>query len=511
MNSKVMEPTSHRMAEVFSALLSSGLVQAQDYPLLEQYARERYQPMTPSTVLAFLANQKTDYMEVVGFQPLVSRGNGAKADVSSVVGHLRKARLLTGEEEKALLYWVANEKDLTEADLLGMASAVALYSEYVTPEKLLHFLHELEHARIADPERVDHWRQQMKTEAVVDHYLLLQACKNSVLFNPSSENRTTNEWLLELHRKTASVLPELAFDEFAWRWVDEGQGDSDAICVQLTIGDGFYRMRSQVTRHESDPNQIVSIDEKKYYKIFNKYLIDKQSPYRLHLVRMPSLPFRLNGQGRRWGIIALQEKQAAVLRRNDPVFLKPYIDISDEPFHPVHGTEHWRKAIAQYSAAGLFDYLTPQEIFNHGEWAFQGDLTDYVDLLSAFPNMLLFFDGETGLIDAPYAHLLAQLEAISHGRFVPEDISDEYDPELDAPSHLSFTLKGKYYSAMLLQMDSSCDPAFWRLVQRANAEMHPGTGFYNISGSDDIDAIIYLTDRQRDMLRKVPGMKMKPV
>ncbi|MDX2134852.1 MAG: hypothetical protein SFV52_08705 [Saprospiraceae bacterium] len=511
MNTKVMEPTSQRMAEVFSALLSSGLMQAQDFPLLEQYARERYQPMTPSTILAFLANQKTAYMEVVGFQPLVSRDNGAMADVSSVVGHLRKARLLTGEEEKALLYWITREKDLSEADLLGMASAVALYSEYVTPEKLLIFLDELQHARIADPEQVAHWRNEMMTEAVIDHYLLLQTCRNSVLLSPWPEIMTTDEGLLELHRKTASVLPELAFEEFAWSWVDDGQGHSDAICVQLTIGDGFYRMRSQVARHESDPHQIVSIDEKNYYKIFNKYLIDQHSPYRLHLVRMPPLPFRMASQCRRWGIIALLEKQAAVLRRNDPVFLKPYIDISDEPFHPVHGTEHWRKAIAQFSGAGLFDYLTPQEIFNHGEWAFQGDLTDYVDLLSAFPNMLLFFDGETGLIDAPYAHLLAQLEAISHGKFVPEDISDEYDPELDAPSHLSFTLKGKYYSAMLLQMDTSCDPAFWRLVQRANAEMHPGTGFYNISGSDEVDAIIYLTDRQRDMLRKVPGMKMKPV
>ncbi len=498
------------MAEVFSALLSSGLVQAQDFPLLEQYARERYQPMTPATVLAFLASRRTAFMEVVGFQPLMSRGDGATADVSNVVRLLRKARLLSAEEEKALLHWASREKGLSEADLLGMASAVALYDEYVMPDKLHLFLDELQQARIADPLRADYWRKQIDAGAVKDHYLLLQACNNSLMLSPSPENGTAVEWLLELHRQTASVLPELVFEEFAWSWVDAEQGQSDTICVQMTIHGGFYRMRSQVARHETGRDPILSIDEKSYYKIFNKYLVDQRSPYRLHLVRMPTLPFNTNDQGKRWGIIALQEKQAAVLRRYDPVFLKPYIDLSNEPFHPVHGTEHWRKAIAQFSAAGLFDYLTPQEIFNRGEWAFQGDLTDYVDLLSAFPNMLLFFDGETGLTEAPYAHLLLQLQAISHGKFAPEDISDEYDPNLDTPSHLSFTLRGKYYSAMLLQMDTSCDPAFWRLVQRANTERHPGTGFYNISGSEEVDAIIYLTDRQRELLRRVPGMMMKP-
>jgi hypothetical protein len=211
-----------------------------------------------------------------------------------------------------------------------------------------------------------------------------------------------------------------------------------------------------------------------------------------------------------WGIVALTAKQSPVLNQVEPQFFTPYLAISHEQFLPAINTSAWKTAFERFLAIGLFDYLDEETVMACGEQAFQGFLSNYVDFLAYFPDMVLFYDGETGITTEPYRHLLAALEKIAHGRFMPEDISDEYDPASTDPFHLSFTLKGKYYSANLSHNDTAYDPVFWRLVKRANVEMNPGAGFYNIRTDGTSKAIVYLTSQQYSAMQDIPDMRIEP-
>jgi|GEM_PF-1014265 len=510
MTSKILDKTIPWMADCLQIALSNNLLEQQEVAAVEQYARERLAPVTPWLILQYLAIKASlDYIDMASFQPLLrSSDNNKQVPLPELIQKLHNAHLLTAPESEKLRQWSIQHADCSTVELMSMAASIAQYSDFMAPERLLLFLEELAEAGIVDSSTLNQWRNHLQNGQPFHHNDLLRACRHGVVLEQKLQVPMSGDFLLELHQKTASVLPQLAFKDFSWEWLPE---IADAICVYLSIDGQYYRMRSAATRHP-DGNQPNWIDDHTYYHIFNKALVEQGAPYRLHHVSLQMLPFQpIHPNQSAWGILALTASQAPVLNRVEPQFFTPYIAISQESFQPVLDTSAWKLAFDCFHAIGLFDYLSEEAIIAFGEHAFQGYLTDYVNFLACFPDMLLFYDGETGMNTEPYRHLLSALEAISHGRFMPEDISDEFDPASADPFHLSFTLKGKYYSVNLLHSDTAYDPAFWRMVKRSNDEMNPGAGFYCLSTEDASKAIIYLTTPQFTAFQTLQDMRIEPI
>jgi len=512
MTSKILDTTSPWVADCLQLALSNNLLGEQDIDAIEQYARERLVPVSPWLILQYLASQASpDYVGMVSFQPMLRMSANKPALVLERIQSLHKAKLLTAQESETLHQWTLQQGDCGIVELLSMAASIAQYSEFMSHERVLLFLEELVDAGVVDAQTLLPWHSPSQKSQPFQHIDVLKACRLSVVLELPLQGAAPDVFLLELHQKTASVLPQLAFQDFSWEWVPNEQGHPDSICAQLCIGGQYYRMRSTATL---DPTgkQLLDIDHHAYFHIFNKALVDQGAPYRLHHVSLPALPFQQPQTGlSAWGILALTSIQASVLHQVEPPFFTPYLSISDESFLPAIDTPAWKTAFEHFNAIGLFDYLDEETVLACGEQAFQGYLSNYVEFLACFPDMLLFYDGETGITTEPYRHLLTALEHISHHRFMPEDISDEYVPDSTIPFHLSFTLKGKYYSVNLLHSDTAYDPAFWQIVKRSNVERNPGAGFYNICTDGTSKAIIYLTDLQFAAMKAIPYMQIEPM
>jgi hypothetical protein len=515
MTHKMQDIIKQSGLEGLKPLVSQGILSEGDLPHVELYARERYLPLSPSLVLQYLAFRRAQGpVEVYDFKPILAHPGGQAADAEKLLEALAKADLLDKNGLLMLRHWAARNPGRSDVELLAMSAAVARFGEFMQPEHLLAYMEDLRDAKVVVPELFDRWHTQVAAGLLQSPTDLLALCRHAVVVDTLPGMAGNDVFLEALHRKTASVLAQLHFKDFSWEWVlDAGEeGLADAITVQLNVGGQYYRMLSHIDRDPEHPDRIVSIDAKSYYRIFNKALLDLQSPYRLHHVPFPVLPTDdVVEYTSRWGIIALQESQVGAVAQLEPQFLRPFITLSEERFQPVINTDMWRSAFQLFEKTGLFDHLTPEQIFHFGEQAFQQYLFDFTDFLGQFPDIILHYDGESGATTTPYCKLLTDLSGITHGRFVPEDMAEETDEEDVDLTHLSFTIKGKYYSGLLQQNDTTYDEKFWKLVQRANAEMYPGTGFYNVATEPGTRMVMYLTQAQADALHKLEGFHLEPM
>lgn len=515
MTHKMQDITKQSGPEHLKHLVSLGILSEADLPHVELYARERYLPLSASLVLQYLAFRRAQGpVEVYDFKPILSRPGNQAADAEKMFEALAKAELIDKNGLLMLRHWATRNPGASDVELLAMAAAIARFGEFMNPNHLLAYMEDLRDAKVVIPDMFDRWYAQVASGLLQSPTDLLALCRHAVVVD-TLPGATGNDVFLEaLHRKTASVLPQLAFRDFSWEWVlDENpEGLADAITVQLAVGDQYYRMLSHVDRDPENPDRIVSVDPKSYYKIFNKVLLDLQSPFRLHHVPIPALPTDdVHEYKSRWGVIALQEAQVDVVAQPEPQFMRPFINLSEERYQPVISTDMWRSAFQLFESIGLFAHLRPDQIFRFGDLAFQQYLADYTDFLGAFPDIILYYDGESGAATNPYCNLLSDLSGIAHGRFVPEDMAEETDEEDADLTHLSFTIKGKYYSGLLQQNDTTIDDKFWKLVQRANSEMYPGTGFYNVATTPGTRMVMYLTQAQVDALHKLKGFELEPM
>lgn len=382
--------------------------------------------------------------------------------------------------------------------ILTALMLTANYSIGQTMDKtqLKLFANKLKHNGIANIQH-DKLIADIEQEKLQNPIDFLKYCNKAVVINLQDYSNEPEEYLERIHQKTASIFSELGFINFEFQIVlNTTISDRDSefynFVVSLISNDKEYTQKSSYRLYSPAENKYYGnkINQQVYYKIFNKILADLQSPYRLHVVKA----YQGNAVDRKvFGIIALTKHQADVLHDGGVYFSPSY-----ENFKNNLTSNRIEQAIEAYQKLGLLDHLDKDQISKSLESVKEKEIRNLNDVLKSFPEVILSFDVELGNLENPYEEIVSAYLKISHQKFNPTKINDNFDLQKKTVS-LSFDFNNNTYKTELKVDGDWVDPDFFEFINKVIAENKLSGHFYSLYG--DGAQIIFLTPEQYKHIR----------
>ena len=374
----------------------------------------------------------------------------------------------------------------------------AVLTERMNPDKLRVFADKLKSHEIVTEQydRLIEDIQQDKLQYPID---FLNYCNKAVIINTMDYPEEPDQYLEPIHRKTASVIPELSFTDFKFDVVVDSldfDTESSDFIVSLESNGKKYKQVSFYRLYSPSKNRYYGdrIDQQTYYKIFNKILTDLRSPYRLHEVKVYRSDF---AEPEIFGIIALTEEQADWFHGGGVYFSPSY-----ESFKNEITSERIEQAIEEYKKIGLLSHLSAEQIEKAKERISEQDNWSLNDVLMAFPEVILMFDMELGNPEDPYAELVKEYKKISHNEFNPTEISDNFgNVNRDEKVELRFNIGDQLYTRTLDYYGDWIDGEFFSFIASVVSDQNLKGRFYQLYTGGQEASIIYLTPSQYEYVR----------
>jgi hypothetical protein len=373
------------------------------------------------------------------------------------------------------------------------------FKEHMAPERLKVFANRLKSKEIVTL-KYDKLAADIEQEILKGPIDFLNYCDKAVVINEQDYPNEPEKYLELIHQKTASIISDLDFTNFEFQIVlDSSISDSDNkfydFVVSMKSNNKNYIQKSSYHLYVPSTNQYFGdkVDQQEYYKIFNKILIDLQSPYRLHQVGAHL------GDAVDWkafAIIALTKEQADLLNSG-----RVYLSLSYENFKNKLTSKKIEQSIEEYKKIGLFAHLNPEQIKKAEEKVSEQENNNLNDVLRAFPDVIYMFDTELGNLEDPYAELIREYKKISRGEFNAIDISDNFDIERNKKVVLKFKIGTQSYRKTLKIENDWIDPDFFDFIKTVVTENKLKGQFYKLYTGAQEASIIYLTKEHYDYLR----------
>jgi hypothetical protein len=382
--------------------------------------------------------------------------------------------------------------------LLSEITFEAMEADYMAPERLKRFADKLKNNGIVETQ----YKQliaAIDNEKIKTPIDLLFYCTKSVIIDKKNYSGAPENYLELIHKKTAEIMPELAFANFDFKIMENSKmSDDDTKFYDFIVAiqsDGknykqnsFYRLYTPST----DKYSTGGIDSQQYYKIFNKILTDLHSPYRLHEIEV----YNDNLDEKTFGIMALTKEQEKALQESESYFRPSYEDFKSKPT-----STQIEKVIEEYQKIGLFAHLSPMQLSEAKEKVAAQENSNYNEVLSAFPHMIYWYDTELGNLEDPYAELLKEFSTISNNEFNPTQIINKFDIEKSKKTTLKFKLGTKSYSKVFKIDNDWIDVDFFDFVKSVVTENKLKGQFYELYTGGQDAQVVYFTKEQYDYIR----------
>ncbi|MBB4802806.1 hypothetical protein HNP37_002881 [Flavobacterium nitrogenifigens] len=417
-------------------------------------------------------------------------------ELSDYLSKLKSCELLSEKQSQYFQKEISNNSYGYKLQFIQDITFKALKADYMAPEKLKDFADKLKDYKIVDT-KYQSLIAAIDEEKIEEPIDFLLYCEKSTIINPKNYSDKVAFFLEAIHKKTASVLPELAFTDFEYKIVLDPEmsayGDNYYNCIVSLKSNGkIYKQKSGFYPSSKNDYSAGEIDIQNYYQIFNKILIDLHAPYRVHDVPVHGE----NASVSQIGIMVLTEEQEKKLNE-----FVTYINASQEDFKNKPTSQEIENAIDEYTKIGLFSNLTADQISHGKEKVRQENISNYNDILSAFPNMIYSFDTELGNLEDPYAELIKEFAAISHNEFKPTHISNLFDIEKSKKTTLKFKLKNKVYSKTFKIDNDWIDADFFDFVRSVTTKNNLEGRFYELYTGGQDAKVIFLTENQYNYIR----------
>jgi len=393
---------------------------------------------------------------------------------------------------------ISNNEFSHSLQLLLSITAQVAFQEHMNPEKLKVFASKLKSKEIASV-KYDQLISVINKGQLQNPIDFLNYCNKAVIVYEHDYENEPEKYLEQIHKKTASIFPELAFTDFEFQIVlDSTISDHESkfynFIVSLKSNGKKYKQKSFYHLYSKTKDQYFGekIDEQEYYNIFNKILADLQSPYRLHEVEAYQGDAM---KGKVFGIIALSKEQADSLRSDDDYFSPSY-----ESFKNTLTSKNIANAIGEYQRIGLLSHLTAAQIEKAKETAAEQQNINLNDVLIAFPDVIYRFDTELANLEAPYDELIKEYQKISHQDFNPTEVSDNFDIAKNKEVVVRFKLGAKLYKETFKIENDWIDPKFFDFIKAVVTENKLKGQFYELYTGGQEASIIYLTKHQYEYL-----------
>lgn len=439
------------------------------------------------------------YMNFSSEKPNEEVQNKINLDLSNYLLKLKYCGLINDKQFQKQQKRIDNNEYLYILQLLPDISNQIAHEEYMNPIQLKLFAEKLKSASIVTSQY-----QTLSTDIdsgrIENPIEFLKYCTNGLIIREDDYPNEPESYLETIHKKTAAIIPALAFTDFEFQIVlDSTISDSDSkfydFVVSLKVNGKKYKQKSGYYLYSPSKNEYYGnkIDQQEYYKIFNKIFADIQSPYRLHEVKAHS------GNAVEWkffGIIALTKEQADLLHGGGTYFLPSY-----ESFKNKLTSKKIEQALEEYQKIGLLNHLTTDQILKAKEKIAEQENRNLNDVLLCFPNIVHSFDMELGNLEDPYAELVEEYSNISHKDFNPTNIFDNFDIAKKKKVILKFSINNKNYEQTLKIEDDWIDPSFFEFIADVVAENNLKGQFYDLYEGGQGANIIYLTTEQYNYLK----------
>jgi hypothetical protein len=225
----------------------------------------------------------------------------------------------------------------------------------------------------------------------------------------------------------------------------------------------FHDFRKEAT-DAADTAALPTKIDLDFHKGVNKWLADRESNYRLHVMNIP-------GNGRtllnasRVGLVMLREDEAGLVSKD------PYL-ISHETFDPRLNRENIGRLLQELCEQGLLGDMEQAQLDSVKERLYAGDIRSVTDVFDSIHNVIVPVSWEAGELKAPYKELTLQLVRASGGVFTISNITDGFEIGRNGAKKIKygFTMNKKRYETMLEFKDDWLDPAFVNLIKKALKE-----------------------------------------
>lgn len=441
----------------------------------------------------------TDMVAVEDKQLTEEEQKKVNPELTDYLSKLKKCELIN---EKQLSYFqqeINNNSYGYKLQFLKDITNKTLNADHL--ERLKKFAKLLKEYKIADT-KYENLIAAIDQEKIKEHADLLLYCERSLNIDTKDDTNEPKEYLEAIYKKTASLAPELNITDFELKMVFDPKNSSEDededykiydFIVSLKSDGKIYKQKSSYRVHTSskDKFSISKISCREYYQIFNKILNDQHSPYRLHQIKFnidETYPEVL-------GIMMLTKEQENILTRR-----KTYIIPSQEDYKKRFTTSQIDKAIEEYSNIGLFSNLSAAQINLGKENVAEQENNNYIEILSAFPNIIYTIPNSLVNLKDSYAELTKEYSKISHNQFNPTNISNIFDKKTKK-STLKFKVGNKSYTKVLRISDYFIDSYFFQFIELVAAENKLNGKFYDLHTGGEDPKVIFLTKKQYDYIR----------
>lgn len=463
-----------------------------------------------------LALYQTEFKKLTGQYPILGHFlNFSKKNIHekkqkkinhqllNYLSRLLDAELIQKEHYSLYKARIDQNKYLHILQLLHELYAQVEQEEFFSPHKVVKFADSLKAKNICTNKNYSRLLEYVHKKDITNSIDFLNYCDKSIIIELDKYSDNPEEYLEAIHRKTATLLPTLKFDTFKYEIVlDKNNSSWNYKSYNLMVSISFQG-------REYIHSSFISLDYKEkyegtmtyfgkigpsYYKIFNKILADIQSEYRLHYVNKIQNNIADYGS---FGIIALTKQQASYLHGGGVYFTTSY-----ESFKNNITTEKINVAIKSYQEIGLFKHLSKEEIENSTKKVYLQENKNFNSVLLCFPKIIHWFDMELENLENPYAELVRRYAEISHMDFKPQEITDDFNIELNEYATLSFKLNNKSYVQKLKIKSDWIDGTFFNFIDNVVKENNLHGKFYSLYEGGQGALIIYLTPEQYRFMRE---------
>lgn len=373
------------------------------------------------------------------------------------------------------------------------------FGQGITKEE---FAEKLNKSGICTGKNIDLLNKSIADKTVKREINFIRYCDKGLVIDLDEYSDDPKTYIEQIHKKTGSLLTGLNFKDFQYEIkLDEVSSSGDYksydLYVEFNINGKHYAHKSFISpdylnKYDGFMKYFGKIGSQEYYGIFNKVLVDVNSPYRLHLVEsvINNAAYYTDFE-----IIALMKEQAKMLHSGGIYFSPSY-----EDFKNTVTSQTLEKAKTRYKQLGLLSHLSEGQINRSFEKINQNRNSNINFVLQEIPDLTWYFDVELWNLENPYEEILLGLNTILKGQLIFSKIEDGFDVSKSA-FDLKYSLNENDYEVSLKVSNDWLDGFFFEHLediiseQELNSKLH-----FLYTGGQDI-SLIFLTDEQAKALR----------
>jgi hypothetical protein len=410
-----------------------------------------------------------------------------------LLGKIKKANLLTDRVYTYTLNGIDTGHFVADVQLMGHLAEMSYRLEGLSPDKLLPLAHLLHKNNIISDSSFLQLKNDISHGKIESAFQLNDYCKLDHIFDMTKYPDDPDVWLEQLHHDIASMLPGVTFSNFSYTTIPDTSYTIPGarFKVSLTCNGRIYQHTSLAIntfrkQEKISPKDIVAAD---FYRIFNKILIDQQSPLQLHSIMYT------NAAGdnlRHHALIALNEEQAGVFMQKSAY---SFMLISMDEYDSRLTSARVDSATAGWRNMGLFAHLSSAEISKAIDDVQADNLFSINSLLKNFPDVLYSLNDSWDNPHPPrypYADLLSNFAKITRSKFTPQQITQQ---KVKGGIKLQYLSGAKVHSYTFRTANGWMDAQFPAFMKHLARENNLQGNFYHLPYEN---AVIYLTKQQYD-------------